>query len=103
LIHRVFAVALLSTVASMTVPTALSAQAAQAPALAYPQAKKVDVVDTQFGVAVADPYRWLENDVRNDKEVEAWVTAQKPGHRRLPAEASAARLVQAAHDSALRL
>ena len=76
LIHRVFAVALLSTVASMTVPTALSAQAAQAPALAYPQAKKVDVVDTQFGVAVADPYRWLENDVRNDKEVEAWVTAQ---------------------------
>ena len=25
---------------------------------------------------VADPYRWLENDVRNDAEVAAWVAAQ---------------------------
>jgi prolyl oligopeptidase len=34
------------------------------------------VVETQFGVPVADPYRWLENDVRNDNEVKAWVDAQ---------------------------
>jgi prolyl oligopeptidase len=34
------------------------------------------VVEEQFGVAVADPYRWLENDVRNDPRVRDWVTAQ---------------------------
>jgi prolyl oligopeptidase len=53
--------------------TALSA-APDAPA--YPDTRKGDVVETQFGEAVADPYRWLENDVRNDKEVAAWVAAQ---------------------------
>jgi prolyl oligopeptidase len=49
---------------------------APVPAFAYPQAKRVDVVENQFGVAVADPYRWLENDVRNDAEVRNWVTAE---------------------------
>src|SRR6476661_3401388 len=47
-----------------------------APALAYPQTRRGDVVDTQFGVAVADPYRWLENDVRKDPAVAAWVAEQ---------------------------
>jgi prolyl oligopeptidase len=49
---------------------------AAASAIAYPQAKSVDLVETQFGVPVADPYRWLENDVRNDPEVASWVTAE---------------------------
>ncbi|MEO7564121.1 MAG: prolyl oligopeptidase family serine peptidase, partial [Sphingomicrobium sp.] len=52
-----------------------SAPAALAP-IAYPQAKRGDVVETQFGVAVADPHRWLENDVRTDPEVAAWVAAE---------------------------
>lgn len=43
---------------------------------AYPETRRVEVVDEQFGVKVADPYRWLENDVRNDKEVAAWVEAE---------------------------
>ncbi|MDV3457603.1 prolyl oligopeptidase family serine peptidase [Sphingomonas sp. HF-S4] len=43
---------------------------------AYPETRRVDVVEEQFGVKVADPYRWLENDVRNDKEVAGWVAAQ---------------------------
>ena len=43
---------------------------------AYPQTRRVDVVEEQFGVKVADPYRWLENDVRNDKEVADWVAAE---------------------------
>jgi len=42
----------------------------------YPQTKTVNVVERQFGVDVADPYRWLENDVRTDREVRAWVDAQ---------------------------
>lgn len=42
----------------------------------YPPTDRGTVVDTQFGVAVADPYRWLENDVRTDTHVRDWVTAQ---------------------------
>ncbi|MDB5724744.1 MAG: prolyl endopeptidase, partial [Novosphingobium sp.] len=42
----------------------------------YPETRRQDLVENQFGVAVADPYRWLENDVRTDSEVEGWVTAQ---------------------------
>ena len=44
--------------------------------IAYPETKRVDVTDEMFGQKVADPYRWLENDVRSDKEVAAWVEAQ---------------------------
>lgn len=46
------------------------------PTIAYPETRRGDVVDTSFGEKVADPYRWLENDVRTDKEVAAWVAAQ---------------------------
>ena len=42
----------------------------------YPQTSRGDVVETQFGEAIADPYRWLENDVRTDKVVEGWVEAE---------------------------
>jgi prolyl oligopeptidase len=42
----------------------------------YPETKRVDVVEQHFGQAIADPYRWLENDVRNDQEVAAWVESQ---------------------------
>lgn len=46
------------------------------PKIAYPPTRRVDVVETHFGVPVADPYRWLENDVRTDPAVRDWVTAQ---------------------------
>jgi prolyl oligopeptidase len=42
----------------------------------YPETRRVPQVDAQFGVKVADPYRWLENDVRTDPEVAKWVTDQ---------------------------
>ncbi|MBY0520670.1 MAG: S9 family peptidase, partial [Sphingomonas sp.] len=45
-------------------------------AITYPQTKRVDVVDDQFGIKVADPYRWLENDVRTDSAVKSWVDAE---------------------------
>ncbi|MFM6829591.1 MAG: S9 family peptidase, partial [Novosphingobium sp.] len=49
---------------------------AQDGALNYPSTARGPVVDTAFGQKVADPYRWLEADVREDKAVAAWVEAQ---------------------------
>lgn len=46
------------------------------PPIAYPDTRKGDVVETQFGEAIADPYRWLENDVRTDPQVAEWVKQQ---------------------------
>jgi len=43
-------------------------------AVSYPETKKVDTIDTYFDVEVADPYRWLENDL--SEETSEWVKAQ---------------------------
>jgi len=40
----------------------------------YPVTDKVDSVDTYFGTAVPDPYRWLEDD--RSPQTEAWVAEQ---------------------------
>ncbi len=42
----------------------------------YPTTRRVDQVDDFHGTRVADPYRWLEDDVRKSKDVEKWVEAQ---------------------------
>ena len=44
--------------------------------IAYPNAKKVDLVEEYHGTKVPDPYRWLEDDVRTSPEVRAWVEAE---------------------------
>jgi hypothetical protein len=49
---------------------------APAAAIAYPETAHQDLVEELFGVRVADPYRWLENDVREDARVREWVAAQ---------------------------
>ncbi len=74
--------------------TAMAAQPAPS-AIAYPPTARGTVSETQFGAVVADPYRWLENDVRTDAQVRAWVDAQAavadrylkalPGRNRLAA------------------
>lgn len=46
----------------------------QLPTVSYPETKKVDTVDVYFGESVADPYRWLEDDLSD--ETAAWVKAQ---------------------------
>lgn len=50
--------------------------ATQEKTLVYPPTKTVDHVDDHHGTKVADPYRWLEDDVRTSKDVAAWVESQ---------------------------
>ena len=56
----------------------MAAAAPEAPkaSIVYPVTQRQDLVENQFGVPVADPYRWLENDVREDPKVAAWVAQQ---------------------------
>ena len=44
--------------------------------LKYPNTKTVDKNDEYFGVSVADPFVWLEDDVRESEDVAEWVEAQ---------------------------
>src|SRR5207244_8535545 len=74
--RRLLVVALLSSVSLVTPLDWAGAQPAAASALTYPLTKREDLIETQFGVKVADPYRWLENDVRTDAGVKAWVDQQ---------------------------
>lgn len=75
------AASLLALSSGATAQTVVSSQrppaaAASQSTMTYPETRRGDVVDTSFGEKVADPYRWLENDVRTDKEVADWVAAQ---------------------------
>lgn len=78
--HRKTLSAPLALVALVMTPVAAqatgAATAAPAPMLAYPETLRGDTVDPQFGVDVADPYRWLEDDVRVNPKVAEWVAAQ---------------------------
>ena len=53
-----------------------SLQASTVTPMSYPETRRDQTVDTLFGEAIADPYRWLENDVRQDAEVADWVRRQ---------------------------
>jgi prolyl oligopeptidase len=81
--------------ALLLLPFALAAAALAQPAaapIAYPATARGEVAEEQFGERIADPYRWLENDVRQDPAVRAWVTAQNEVSSRflarLPARAA---------------
>ena len=64
-----------------------SAAPAALPAVpATPVTVAEPVSDTLFGTVVADPYRWLENDVRNDSKVRDWVTRQNAATDQLLAQ-----------------
>ncbi|MGL4422246.1 MAG: S9 family peptidase, partial [Gemmataceae bacterium] len=49
---------------------------AQESKVKYPETRRVEHVDEYHGTKVPDPYRWLEDDARNSKEVADWVKAQ---------------------------
>lgn len=41
-----------------------------------PMSKRIEHFDEYFGVRVHDPYRWLEDDVRESEDVAEWVKAE---------------------------
>ena len=55
----------------MTMMTMAFAAMSQAQSMRYPKAEKNGTVDEYFGVKVADPYRWLENET--SAQTAAWV------------------------------
>lgn len=52
----------------------MTAQSMMAQKINYPQTMRDGTVDDYFGVKVADPYRWLENDT--SAQTAAWVEAE---------------------------
>ncbi len=73
---RLTTVVLPMLLAACTQPAEPEATAADTVAIDYPASATVDHVDNYHGTEVADPYRWLEDDVRESENVSNWVNAQ---------------------------
>ena len=73
------AVRYLAVVASFFLLAACSEESAAPPpavTIDYPDTRTVQHVDTYHGVEVDDPFRWLEDDVRESDDVKRWVESQ---------------------------
>ena len=72
------ATALATSAVALTLSAPLTAHEVSdsVPATQYPETRTGEVSETIFGQEIADPYRWLEDDVRTNEEVAEWVESQ---------------------------
>ena len=68
--------AMAATLVALAAVLVSTSHAEEPKKLKYPDTKKGETVDDYHGTKVADPYRWLEDDVRENKDVAGWVEAQ---------------------------
>ena len=59
---------------ALTYSLTMNAQLHENSKLQYPNTRKTETIDTYFGTAVMDPYRWLEDD--RSQETAEWVRAE---------------------------
>ena len=71
----------LAFIALATTPVSLLQAAEPAPDMIYPETRRDTLVETLFGEQIADPYRWLEADVRGSPDTADWVERQNAATR----------------------
>jgi len=72
--HKKFCFALLAT--TLIVACSRDDTGDAAATIDYPETTAVEHVDDYHGNEIADPFRWLEDDVRESDAVKSWVDAQ---------------------------
>ena len=72
--HKKFCFVLLAT--TLIVACSRDDTGDAAATIDYPETTTVEHVDDYHGNEVADPFRWLEDDVRESEAVKGWVDAQ---------------------------
>ena len=75
--HRKIAIAIcLLTILTLILGCSRSGTGDGQETIKYPETATVDHVDNYHGTEIADPFRWLEDDVRESEAVKNWVDAQ---------------------------